>query len=189
VNLSEEINKCLVVLNKGGIMLYPTDTIWGIGCDATNIEAINKIYDVKKRPDKRALIILLPDQNLIYNYVKAPHKSIFEYLEHAEKPTTVIYNNAINLPKELLGENNSIAIRIVKDAFCKQLLMQLKKPLVSTSANISGSPSPQNYMQITNEIKRGVDHIVNYRRDDVSLSVPSSIIKLNDDGSISTLRS
>lgn len=188
MNISEEINKCIEVLNFGGLILYPTDTIWGIGCDATNAQAIQKIYDVKKRPDNKVMIILVPDEQTIDTYVKTFHKNIFEYLELTEKPTTVIYNNAVNLPAVLLGDGNSIAIRIVKDTFCKELLKQLKKPLVSTSANISGCPAPQSFAQISDQIKSRMDYIVNYRQGDHTPSTPSSIIRLNDDGSINTLR-
>jgi len=188
MRFSAEIGKCIDVLNKGGLILYPTDTIWGIGCDATNAEAVQKIYEVKKRPDKKAMIILVPDQETILTYVRTPHKNIFEYLNKTERPTTVIYNNAINLPKELIAKDNSIAIRIVKDAFCKELLHQLGKPIVSTSANISGTPSPQNFTEVDDEIKNKMDYIVRYRQEEITLTSPSSIIKLNDDGSNSAIR-
>jgi L-threonylcarbamoyladenylate synthase len=187
VSYHSEIEKAIPILEAGGIILYPTDTIWGIGCDATNPSAIKKIYALKKRPDKKAMIILVADEKDIYKYVKDPSEKVFEYLKHAEKPTTVIYNNAINLPSELLSEDNSIAIRIVQDDFCKDLIREIGNPIVSTSANLSGDKSPFSFNEINEEIQSGVDYIVKYRTQEV-MHAASSIIRLNSAGAIEVIR-
>lgn len=188
MGFTDEISKCIKVLKSGGTLLYPTDTIWGIGCDATNLIAIRKVYDIKHRPGHKAMIILLSDVSSIYNYIAEPPQSIFEYLRTVVKPTTVIYTNAINLPREILGAENSIAIRIVKDPFCKTLIDRFNKPLISTSANISGNDSPQNFIEIHEEIKESVDYIVKYRQNDLSPKQPSSLIRVNEKGGIEVIR-
>jgi len=186
--LKDEVAKALKVLQDGGIILYPTDTIWGIGCDATNEKAIEKIYKLKNRQDKKSMIILVADEKDIFNYVEKPDKKIFEYLSSAKKPTTVIYEHAKNIAQNLISSDGTIAIRIVKDDFCKALIDQFKKPIVSTSANISGELFPKNFNEIDVAIKNGVDYIVQHRQKDIS-SQPSSIIKLNGEGEIEILRS
>ena len=138
----EDIQLCLTTLQKGGIILYPTDTVWGIGCDATNEEAVAKIFALKNRVDTKTMIILLGDEANLANYVADNNVQIFDYIKGIHKPTTVIYQKAINLAKNLIAEDGSIAIRITKDAFCKDLMKALGKPIVSTSANISGYPTP-----------------------------------------------
>ncbi len=188
VEFKNEIEKCLQILKEGGLILYPTDTIWGIGCDATNSKAIQKIYKLKNRSDKKALIILVADKQDIFNYVNDPPQKIFDHLKTAINPTTVIYPDAKNLPSNLINEDGSIAIRIVKDDFCRSLLHQFKKPIVSTSANISGAPSPKNFTEVSDEIKNGVDYIVQHRQDDMNSCESSSIIKLNSDGEIEVIR-
>jgi L-threonylcarbamoyladenylate synthase len=189
VNFDDDIKNCIAVLNKGGLILYPTDTIWGIGCDATNEKAVEKIFALKKRSDKRSMIILVADEKDIFNYAEDPDKKIFEYLSTTQKPTTVIYEHAKNVAQNLIGGDGTIAIRIVKDDFCKTLIDQFKKPIVSTSANISGEPFSTNFNEIVNEIKNGVDYIVQHRRNDLMVSQPSAIIKLNDAGKIEIIRS
>lgn len=186
--LSTSIAHALPVLRKGGIILYPTDTIWGIGCDATNNDAIKRIYALKKREEKKALIILVEDANMLIRYVSSPSPILLSHISSATKPTTAIFKNAINLPGSLVNEDGSIAIRIPKDDFCIQLIREFQKPLVSTSANISGEKSPQNFEEISNEIKNGVDYIVQHRQDDLSKNTPSSIIKLNIKGEIEFIR-
>lgn len=185
---SKDIKSALKTLKNSGTILYPTDTIWGIGCDATNEFAIQKIYKLKKRPNSKALVILVSNEADIASYVYRPDKYILDYLKSTTKPTTVIYKNAINLPSCLLGEDNTIAIRIVKDPFCKELIKLYKGALVSTSANLSGEPSPKHFGEINNYIKKGVDYIVNHRQNDTASHQPSSIIKSNDDGGIEILR-
>lgn len=188
MGFKNDINECCSVLEAGGLILYPTDTIWGIGCDPTNETAVNKIYNLKNRADNKAMIILIAGEKDIYNYVDRPGKIIFDHLSSAKKPTTVIYQHAKNLAQNLTGSDRTIAIRIIKDAFCEALIRQFKKPIVSTSANISGQPFPGNFMEIAPVIKNGVDYIVQHRRDDIMSSQPSSIIKLNNEGKIEVIR-
>lgn len=188
-NFENDINECCKVLKKGGLILYPTDTIWGIGCDATNKAAAEKIYTLKRRLEKRSMIILLADQNDIINYVENPDKNIFEFLSSAEKPTTVIYQHAKNIAENIINSDGTIAIRIINDDFCKTLIKQFKKPIVSTSANESGKPFPKSFNEIHPLIKNGVDYIVQHRQNDPMISQPSSIIKLNLEGKIEVLRS
>ena len=143
-----------------GIILYPTDTIWGIGCDATNEKAVEKIFLLKKRADEKSMIVLVADKKEVLHYVASPDLSIFDYLDKTTKPTTVIYDNAIGLASNLIGKDGSIAIRICKDEFCRHLIKRFRKPVVSTSANISGEPPPANFSEINALIKEGVQYIV-----------------------------
>jgi len=183
-----DIINSINVLEHGGIILYPTDTIWGIGCDATNSNAIKKIYQLKKREEKKSIIILLAHKSDIKNYVLRPSKKIIDFISQQKKPTTAIFEKAINLPGDLVNSDGSIAIRIVKDEFCKILLQRLQKPLVSTSANISGDTSPENFKMINAEIKNGVDYMVQHRQNELKISQPSSIIKLNSAKEIEKIR-
>jgi L-threonylcarbamoyladenylate synthase len=183
-----DIISALKILHTGGIILYPTDTIWGIGCDATNAQAIQKVYHLKKREEKKSLIILVSDKKMIHEYVSNPSEKILSFISLAEKPTTAIFSNAVNLPSILINEDGTIAIRIAKDDFCRQLILKLQKPLVSTSANISGEISPQNFLQVSDEIKNGVDYIVQHRQNDSSKHAPSSIIKMNGKNEIEFIR-
>ncbi len=187
-NFENDIINSLKFLDADGIILYPTDTIWGIGCDATNATAVQKIFELKKRPEKKSMIILVSDQNMISSYVLNPSEKILNLISSAKNPTTAIFKNVINLSSNLTNEDGSIAIRIVKDEFCRQLIQQLKKPLVSTSANISGEIFPQNFNEISKEIKNGVDYIVQHRQNDFSKNAPSSIIKLNEKNEIEIIR-
>lgn len=189
MNFENDIASCLEVLKSGGLILYPTDTIWGIGCDATNSKAVDKIYKLKNRSDKKSMIILVPDKKMISSYVEDPSKNTFEYLSLAEKPTSVIFERAKNLAKNLISTDGTIAIRIVNEEFCKKLIDRFEKPIVSTSANVSGAPSPKNFNEITAQIKNGVDYVVQHRQDDIMYSQPSSLIKLDKEGKIEVLRS
>ncbi len=188
MNLNEDRDGAVKCLLNGGIILYPTDTIWGIGCGANNEGAIKKIYRLKKRNEKKSMIILLAQYNTVTNCVLRPSKKIIDFLKEQEKPTTAIFDNAINLPGTLINEDKSIAIRIVKDNFCKTLIWKISQPLVSTSANISGETYPSNYEEISEEIKNGVDYIVQHRRNDLTIYEPSAIIKLNSAGNIEKIR-
>ena len=188
MQINNDINESCRVLQEGGIILYPTDTIWGIGCDATNEAAVKKIYELKKRPDEKSMIILVADIKNISNYVEHPDHRIFEYLAQSRKPTTVIYQKAKNLARNLISNDGTVAIRDVKDEFCRQLITQFKKPVVSTSANISGEAFPKNFSEISKAIKNGVDYIVQHRQKDLTSSQPSSIIKMNADGRIEIIR-
>ena len=187
-SFENDIKASVIKLNEGKLILYPTDTIWGIGCDATNGNAVKKIYDLKNREEKKSLIILVSNENMIRQYVAEPSLKLLSYISTSQKPTTAIFKNAIHLPSQLVNEDGSIAMRIPKDDFCMQLITQLGKPLVSTSANISGEKFPQNFNEVSAEIKNGVDYIVQHRQNDYSKNAPSSIIKLNDQDEIDIIR-
>jgi len=180
VSFENDIEQCLKVLKDGGLILYPTDTVWGIGCDATNAGAVEKIYALKKRPDEKAMIVLVADEREVLKYVAAPDLQVFDYLQGAKKPTTVIYEGAIGLADNLVAKDGSIAIRICNEDFCRHLIKRFRKPIVSTSANISGAPAAKLFTEISNEIKKGADYIVNYRQDDDTIAKPSSVIKWNN---------
>lgn len=189
-SFENDIQQCVAVLQNGGLILYPTDTIWGIGCDATNEEAVAKIYALKQRPDEKSMLVLVADERQLNQYITLPHPEISEYLQTVTKPTTVIYEGAVNLAGNLINKTDgSIGIRIVKDDFCKQLIKRFRKPIVSTSANTSGQPSPQFYASIADDIKQGVDYIVQHRQEETTAAAPSSIIKRNADGSVHIIRS
>jgi L-threonylcarbamoyladenylate synthase len=177
IDFSAEVEAALKTLREGGVILYPTDTIWGLGCDATNEDAIKRIYRIKQRDDSKSLIILVADERDVLQYVSAPDLAVFDFLEEQERPTTVIFDGAIGLPGNLVAEDGSIAIRIVKDEFCRHLVRRLRKPLVSTSANISGQPSPRFFDEISDAIRKSVDHIVSWRQADKNPSLPSQIIR------------
>jgi L-threonylcarbamoyladenylate synthase len=186
--MNTEVNKTLEVLNDGGIILYPTDTIWGIGCDATNAAAIKKIYQLKQRDDAKSLIVLLAEAKDIFQYVANPHPDIIHIITAFERPTTVIYEQAIGLPGNLVNADGTIAIRITKDPFCKMLIKRLKSPLVSTSANISGMPSPASFLDVSEAVKSGVDYIVKHRMEEASNITPSQILRIKEDGSFDYIR-
>lgn len=186
--MNEDIKKAIEVLNAGGLILYPTDTIWGIGCDATNPEAVKKVYDLKKRADSKALIVLLDSEAKLNYYLEETPELAWDLIEMADKPLTIIYDKARNVAPELLAEDGSLAIRISNEKFSKELCMRFRKALVSTSANISGQPAPINFCDISDEIKNGVDYIVEYRQNEVSKNKASSIIKLALNGEIKIIR-
>lgn len=184
-----EVEKALEVLRNGGVMLYPTDTIWGIGCDATNENAVKRIYQIKNREDSKSMIILVADERDVLQYVAAPDLAVFDFIEEQTRPTTIIFEHAVGLPANLVAEDGSIAIRIARDEFCKHLVKRLRKPIVSTSANISGQASPKFFAEVSDEIKNSVDHIVKWRQDDVTPAQPSQIIKWDNDGTKTVIRS
>lgn len=175
------------LLKSGGTILYPTDTIWGIGCDATNIEAVNKIFDIKKREKNKSMIILVETEKRLQDLVDVPEMA-WEIIDLSEKPVTIVYENPRGLPKELLAEDGSIGIRLVKNDFCKKLITKLNKPLVSTSANFSGSKSPLKFSDISSEIIGLVDYAVEEDREKVSEYSGSSVIKIWSDNRIKVLR-
>ena len=181
-NMQAEINKALDTLKQGGIILYPTDTIWGIGCDATNTDAIAKIFKIKNREDSKALISLVANKQQL----KAITKNI-PNLDITSSPTTIIYPNVKGLCQNILSENGSAAIRIVKDKFCQKLILSFGKAIVSTSANISGEMTPKQFSEISKEIKNNVDYIVNLRQNEL-MSTPSSILMINEDTRITKIR-
>jgi L-threonylcarbamoyladenylate synthase len=186
--MKPEIQTCLKVLEDGGTILYPTDTVWGIGCDATNEIAVEKIYRLKKRMESKSLIILLADQDRLHEYVATIPDLSWDLMKNIETPLTIIYPDSKNLPSNVVAEDGSIAIRIVKSGFCHQLLLAFGKPLVSTSANISGEAAPVLFRQISAEIKDGVDHIVDERFVTIHDVKPSQIIKLNANGEFRIIR-
>jgi L-threonylcarbamoyladenylate synthase len=183
-----EIKKSLAVLKNGGVILYPTDTVWGLGCDATNPEAVKKIYEIKKRADSKTMILMVDLEARLSTYVKEIPEQAWPLIEFTDKPLTIVYDGARNLPPELIAADGSIAIRVTNDEFCKNLIGVLRKPLVSTSANISGSPAPAIYQEVSEEIRSAVDYVVNWRKDDRQRHQPSSIIKLQKGGLIQIIR-
>ncbi|GAA4781374.1 L-threonylcarbamoyladenylate synthase [Olivibacter ginsenosidimutans] len=186
--MNNDINKSLEVLHAGGIILYPTDTIWGLGCDATNPQAIEKIYQLKGRAKDKSLIVLLENENRLISYVQEVPEVAYQLIEYTDKPLTIIYDGAKNLAPNLLAEDGSIGIRIVKHPFCEQLIKRFRKPIVSTSANISGEISPQNFAAISDAIKSGVDYVVHYGQEDTTPKQASTIMKLDTSGAFSYIR-
>lgn len=184
-----DMDACLEVLERGGLILYPTDTIWGIGCDATNPAAVEKIFHLKQRAERKAMIVLVADERDILQYVTQPDLQVFDYIKGVSKPITVIYDGVIGLADALLAEDGSAGIRITTDIFCKHLIKRFRKPLVSTSANISGYPAPQAFQDIEPAIKEGVDYVVRYRQADDHYYKPSSIIKWDKNGVLTIIRS
>lgn len=184
---NKNMEPIIEILKSGGTILYPTDTIWGIGCDATNIEAVNKIFDIKKREKNKSMIILVESEKRLQDLVDVPEMA-WEIIDLSEKPVTIVYENPRGLPKELLAEDGSIGIRLVKNDFCKKLITKLNKPLVSTSANFSGDKSPLKFSDISSEIINLVDYAVEEDRDKVSQYSGSSVIKIWNDNRIKVLR-
>ncbi|WP_026915495.1 L-threonylcarbamoyladenylate synthase [Christiangramia portivictoriae] len=185
--MEQEVRNCIDVLKKGGIILYPTDTVWGIGCDATNANAVDKIFQLKKREESKALICLVSNFKMLEQYVEDVPETAYDILKYAKKPTTIIYDKPVHIAENLVSEDDSLGIRVVRDTFCSDLIKKLKRPLVSTSANISGQPTPQSFDQITPQILKGVDYVVNLQRSKKSPK-PSAIIKLSNNGQVSVIR-
>lgn len=186
--MNEDIKKACEVMQAGGVILYPTDTIWGIGCDATNEEAVKRVYEIKKRVDSKALIVLVDNPVKVDFYVDEVPEIAWDLIEVTEKPLTIIYSGARNLAPNLLAEDGSVGIRVTSETFSKRLCERFRKAIVSTSANISGEPSPSNFSEVSDEIKNAVDYIVSFRQDDSSRPSPSSIIKLEKGGVIKVIR-
>jgi L-threonylcarbamoyladenylate synthase len=186
--LRDEVNKALEVLKSGGIILYPTDTIWGIGCDATNETAVQKIIELKGRPENKSLIILLDTENKLESYVSDVPEVAYDLIEYAENPLTIVFSGAKNLAPSVKNQDGSVGVRVVKHEFCEQLIQRLKKPIVSTSANISGQPSAANFSQISEEIINGVDYVVDLEQHDLAQKKASTIMKLEADGRFNFIR-
>ena len=187
--IDSEIKKAVEVILSGGIILYPTDTIWGIGCDATNRKAVQKIYDIKQRDDSKSMLVLVNGISMLEEYLENIPLQALNIIKQSEKPTTIIYPGARNLADNLVAPDGSIGIRITSDLFCRKLIAITGKPIVSTSANISGEQSPAAFHKIKTLIREQIDYVVNWRQDETAPSAPSAIIKLEDDGTITTLRS
>ena len=183
-----DIVQCLKVLSAGGLILYPTDTVWGIGCDATNPEAVSRVYQLKQRNDSKALIVLIDSADHLDHYVVDVPAIARELIDVSVKPLTIIYEGAYNLAPNLLGAEDSVGIRIPNDEFCHRLCERFGKPIVSTSANVSGQPTAKTFAEIDDVIKDGVDHVVEYRRTDNTPHQPSNIILLSRDGTFKIIR-
>ena len=186
-HLKQEIAQAIAVLKRGGLILYPTDTIWGIGCDATNADAIDRVYELKNRPDAKALICLVSDFKMLNQYVSDIPEVACDILKYALKPTTIIYDKPIRVAQNLLAQDESLAIRVSKHNFSKSLIRKFKRPIVSTSANISGENSPNSFQEIDPAILAGVDYVVNLERNKKN-GPPSAIIKLKNDGTVHIIR-
>ena len=175
-------------MREGGVILYPTDTIWGIGCDATNEDAVRRVYEIKQRQDSKAMLVLVDSSVKVDFYVQDGPEVAWDLIDLADKPLTIIYSGARNLAANLLAEDGSVGIRVTNEDFSKRLCQQFRKAVVSTSANISGQPSPRNFSEISEEVKSAVDYIVGYRQEEMSNPKPSSIIKLDKGGVIKIIR-
>ena len=186
--MEDDIKKACEIMEKGGIILYPTDTIWGIGCDATNEDAVKRVYEIKKRIDSKALIVLVDKPVKVEFYVREVPEIAWDLIDVADKPLTIVYPNARNLATNVLADDGSVGIRITQEPFSRKLCERFRKAIVSTSANISGQPAPTNFNEISDEIKQAVDYVVTYRQDDPYQPSPSSVIWIGEGGVIKILR-
>lgn len=186
-DLNQEIQNAYEIIQQGGIILYPTDTVWGIGCDATNSEAVAKIYKLKQRAETQSMICLMNGEKMMYNVFKEIPEVAWQIIDLSDKPTTLILDNPRNVASNLIASDSTLGIRIVKEPFCFKLMEKMKKPLVSTSANISGQPTPIAFAAISSEIINGVDYVVNLHRDKIG-GKPSTIIKLTNDSQVKVIR-
>jgi len=186
--MMDEINKTLEYLRSGKIILYPTDTIWGIGCDATLPKPIERIYQIKQRFESKSMIVLLDDAGKLSKYVDKVPALAYDMIESYNEPLTIIYPGAKNVAKNVIADDGTLAIRIVRDDFCRQLIAAFGKPIVSTSANVSGQPSPITFSKIPDEIRHKVDYIVNYNKDAVVRTKASTIIRIRENGEFEVIR-
>lgn len=186
--LKEEVAKALAILQQGGIILYPTDTIWGLGCDATNTEAVKKIFALKQRDEAKSVIILIDSEAKLPSYIQEVPDIAYDLIEYAENPLTLVMPGAKNLSPAVINTDGTVGIRVAKHQFCQQLIQRLRKPIVSTSANVSGQPSPQNFSEVSEEIINGVDYVVNLEQHDTSLKKPSTIMRLDAGGRFEFIR-
>ena len=187
MDLNEEVHKAYEVIKEGGIILYPTDTVWGIGCDATNPEAVAKIYKLKQRAETQSMIVLMNGEKMMYNVFKDIPEVAWQIMDLSENPTTLILDKPRNVASNIIASDNTLGVRIVKEPFCFKLMEKMKKPLVSTSANISGQPTPKSFKEISPEIIKGVDYVVNLHREKISKK-SSTIIKLTNDSQVKVIR-
>jgi L-threonylcarbamoyladenylate synthase len=186
--MEEEIRNAFEAVRKGGIILYPTDTVWGIGCDATNPEAVKRIYTIKQRADSKSMLVLIDSAAFLDYYVEDFPEIAFDLIDLSDKPLTIVYSNARNVALDLIAPDGSLGIRVTKEEFSQKLCRRLRKPLVSTSANISGQAVPGNFSEISQEIIKAVDYVVNYRREEKQKAKPSSIIQLGKGGLVKVIR-
>ena len=187
MDINQEIQNAYEIIQKGGIILYPTDTGWGIGCDATNAEAVAKIYKLKKRAETQSMIVLMNGEKMTYTVFKDIPEVAWQIIDLSENPTTLVLDKPRNVAPNLIAPDQTLGIRIVKEPFCFKLMEKMKKPLVSTSANISGQPTPKSFKEISPEIIKGVDYVVNLHREKIA-GKPSTIIKLTNDSQVKVIR-
>lgn len=188
MTLLEEIDKAATIVCRGGIILYPTDTVWGIGCDATNSDAVKRIFKLKQRADHKAMIVLVDSVAEVEKHVMEMPEVAYQLIDCAVKPLTIVYDGAVDLAPEIIGKDGSAGIRVTREAFSAGLCRRLRRPLVSTSANISGEKPATTFPEISREILEGVDYVVNYRRDDLTPALPSTVMKLSPSGEFKILR-
>lgn len=186
--MNEEVRKTARYLKKGLVILYPTDTIWGIGCDASNAEAVSRVYRIKRRTDRKSMLVLIDQFSRLASHIDIIPERVRNLIDREEKPVTIIYPGAKNLAENLIAEDGSVGIRITSDPFCQQLVRRIGKPIVSTSANYSGGKAPSSFAEIDPELFKEVDYVVNWRREEIAESAPSTIVKLEPDGKLTTLR-
>lgn len=186
--MQNDIKKACDVLKSGGVILYPTDTVWGIGCDATNEEAVKRVYEIKQRSDSKSMLVLIENPAKLQQYLTEVPDIAWDLIELTEKPLTIIYDGAKNLAPNLIADDGSIGIRVTDEQFSSELCKQFRRPIVSTSANISGRPSPGKFSQIEKEIKEQVDYVVTFRQKENTNAQPSGIVKLNKNGTIKVIR-
>ncbi len=186
--MHEEVSKAGAVILAGGTILYPTDTIWGLGCDATNHNAVRKLIEIKQRPENKSMLVLMDGLSMLADYLENVPEAAMDILNNAENPTTIIYQNAKNFATNLLAEDGSIGIRITSDPFCREMINLTGKPIVSTSANISGQASPTSYAEINETICEQVDYVVRWRQEEITPSTSSVILKLDSEGGVTILR-
>lgn len=187
MDINSEVHKAFEIIQNGGIILYPTDTVWGIGCDATNAEAVKKIYALKQREESKSMIVLMNGEKMMYNVFKDIPETAWQIMDLSEKPTTLILDNPRNVAANIIAEDKTLGVRLVKEPFCYKLMERMKKPLVSTSANISGQPTPKSFKEISSEIVKGVDYVVNLHHEKIC-DKPSTIIKLTLDNQVKIIR-
>ena len=185
---ADDIKESLNTLKTGGIILYPTDTIWGLGCDATNSHAVEKIFRIKSRISTKSLLVLVNNEQMLERYVKEIPDIAFDLISITDKPLTIIYPEGKNLAQGVCNDDGSVGIRICYDEFCSELIGRFRKPIVSTSANFSGKPSPENFGEIDEAVTKNVDYVVRYRQNDRQIQSPSPVIKLEQDGTIKIIR-
>jgi len=188
MTIAEIQKECGAVLKRGGLILYPTDTVWGIGCDATNAEAIDRVYALKKRADNKALITLVCDFTMLRQFIEEVPQVAYDVLNFAVKPTTIIYDDPIRVATNLIASDNTLAVRVIKEPFCNKIIKKFRKPIVSTSANVSGQPTPRSFAEISEEIKNGVDFIVPIEQNAKKVGKPSVIIKISNSGNVKVIR-
>ena len=186
--IAEEAKKCVEIMRKGGVILYPTDTVWGIGCDATNAAAVQRVFEIKKRADSKAMLLLVDSADRLARYVGDVPAVAWDLIELTTKPLTIIYDGARNLAPNLVAEDGSVGIRVTSELFSKELCYRFQKPVVSTSANVSGEPTPNNYSEISPEIIDAVDYVVIYKQLEKGSAKSSSIIKLTANGTVTVIR-